>query len=152
MTSKLEEVLAISRALIALEKDEREIQEKILQMRLQLASLIDQKQLPDTKETNLYRPEPGTSGLESAPEPEGYGKRGGYGQRGITREVLDYMMTIPMRQVSPDDVAKAMDKPGTNEVISRILQRLAQSGKIERAHRGLYRFTPTPNATSTTET
>jgi len=136
MDTRLDEVIAISKRIVSLEEEEQRIRVEISMAREQLATLIGQPQPTPSV--------PMTPAVEIATSQEsslsGYGRRGGFGQRGSTQQVLAYMKTIPGEHVSPDDVAKALDRPGTNEVISRILQRLALAGLIERAHRGLYRF------------
>jgi len=136
MDTRVDEVIAISKRIFSLEEEEQRIRSEIAMNRELLATLIGQPEPTPSERT--------TPAEEIAPSQEsslsGYGRRGGFGQRGSTQQVLEYMKTIPGQHVSPDDVAKALSRPGTNEVISRILQRLALAGLIERAHRGLYRF------------
>jgi hypothetical protein len=145
MDTRVDEVLAISRDLFSLEEEERAIQAKIASARERLAKLVGQEVKPIRKRVHartMPLPDATASGLD--PALGDYGSRGGYGQRGKTGEVLALMKTMPDQLMSPDDVAKALGWPGEKEangqVASRILQRLAQAGKLGRPHRGLYQL------------
>lgn len=138
MDTKLEEVLAISKVLISLEEEERAIQAKISEARERLGGLIGGAAQPTVQGGQVEEGDPEVED-PNLPWP-GYGRSGGYGQRGETREVLEYVRSVPGQHVSPGDVVAALGREGKNEVFSRILQRLAKAGLIERTHRGLYRF------------
>jgi len=147
MASKVEKVLTITKALIALEEEIATAQEKIVSLRKQLTKLMGDKS--NKRSPRRTDPEPilvsPVQASDIDPSLGDYGSRGGYGQRGKTAEALEYMKTIPNQLVSPDDVTKALgwtgDKEMNNQVASRILQRLAQAGKLDRPHRGLYQLT-----------
>jgi hypothetical protein len=149
MDARLDEVLAVSRTLIALEEEERSLQIKIATARQRLSELIGQD--PSPKHLRKHRrtsPMPGGGETGLDPALGDYGSRGGYGQRGKTGEILAYMRTIPEKFVSPEDVVNALNWNGDMEanyqIASRMLQRLAQAGKLTRPHRGLYQLKSEP--------
>lgn len=145
MDTRVDEALAITRSLIQLEEEARSIQAKITEARDELARLLGNDVTPPKKRKptsiqHIPAPEPSHPDLP----PGDYGSRGGYGQRGKTGEILDYMRTIPNQTVSPEEIVRALkwegDKEVNGQIASRMLQRLAQTGKLAKPYRGVYKL------------